>query len=217
MMKRERTTRNEILNLLKKEGKMTAAQVGDTLGLTAMGARQHLMALERDEMVASEFVRQKAGRPALYFKLADKAAGCFPQEYSNLVLSLLKNLEELEGRDKVEQLLTYRREKLKQEYGDLINGLDLKKKVELLANLRDEGGYMAEMDEEKNELILKEHNCPIHNVAKEYPEVCQIELDLFMELLGGDVERIEHLMNGHNACVYKITNGKSNQNNEKKK
>ena len=89
----------------------------------------------------------------------------------------------------------------------------MKEKVEILTKLRDEGGYMAEMKESDDELLLKEHNCPIHNVAKEFPEVCHLELKLFQELLGDSVERLEHQMNGKNACVYKI----SKNNNHKKK
>jgi len=203
-MKEERSTRLQILNLLKKNGKMTARQVGEILGFTTMGARQHLIALEKDSYIASEFVRQKAGRPALFFKLSEKSNLFFPQSYSNFTVDLLRNLEELDGRDKIGKVLNHRREKLFQKYGVLLNGDDLKKKVEVLVQLREEEGYMTELEEEEDYFIFKEHNCPIHCVAENYPEVCRNELELFRQLLNCPVERLEHLVQTEMACIYRI-------------
>ncbi len=207
-MKRDRSTRYEILNLLKKNGRMTAKQVGDELGLTAMGARQHLMSLERDSLVSSEFVRQKAGRPALYFALTNNSEKFFPQQYSSLAVGILRNLEEMEGREKIGELLKHRRVKLEKLYKEELNGADIKDQVQKLAQMRDESGYMAEVEEREDGIYLKEYNCPIHDVAKEYPEVCNLELELFQDLIDGNVERVEHLIKGKSACVYKILDTK---------
>ncbi|MBN2326634.1 MAG: transcriptional regulator [Candidatus Omnitrophica bacterium] len=208
-MKNEKPTRLHILCLLKKNGRMTSKQVGDIIGVTSMGARQHLTAMERDGLVASEFVRQKAGRPALYFKLTEKADHYFPQRYGPLAMDILKGVEELKGRDTVEKVLQRRRENLRQNYFAALNNndmnkADLKEKVKKLAEMRDDDGYMTEMEEDEDALLLREHNCPIHAVAKEYHEVCQHELDLFEEILGAPVERVEHMVKGERSCVYKI-------------
>ncbi len=213
-MKNERPTRLHILSLLKKNGRMTSKQVGDLVGVTSMGARQHLTAMEKDGLIASEFVRQKAGRPALYFKLTEKANSYFPQSYGPLALDLLRGMEDLEGRDKVELVLQRRREKLRQQYNSALNtngmnGSELKDKVAKLADLRDKDGYMTEMEEKGTELFLTEHNCPIHSIAREFGEVCQHELDLFKDVLNAPVERVEHMVKGEHSCVYKISlNGK---------
>ncbi|MGC9328302.1 MAG: helix-turn-helix transcriptional regulator [Candidatus Hinthialibacter sp.] len=209
-MKNEKPTRLHILFLLKKNGRMTSKQVGDIIGVTSMGARQHLTAMERDGLVASEFVRQKAGRPALYFRLTEKADHYFPQRYGPLAMDILKGMEELQGRNTVEKVLKRRREKLRENYLSALNSngagqSDLKDKVKTLASIRDDDGYMAEMEESEDALFLKEFNCPIHAVAQEYQEVCQHELELFQEILGVQVERIEHMVKGERSCIYKIT------------
>jgi len=119
-------------------------------------------------------------------------------------VDLLRNLEELDGRDKIGKVLNHRREKLFQKYGVLLNGDDLKKKVEVLVQLREEEGYMTELEEEEDYFIFKEHNCPIHCVAENYPEVCRNELELFRQLLNCPVERLEHLVQTEMACIYRI-------------
>lgn len=208
-MKNDRPTRLHILSLLKKNGQMTSKQVGDIIGVTSMGARQHLTAMEKDGLVDSEFVRQKAGRPALYFKLTDKANSYFPQRYGPLAMDILKNMEDMEGRDTVEKILERRRDNLKQNYCSSIskNGTtsaDLKERVQKLADLRDNDGYMTEMEEKEGEFLIIEHNCPIQIIAKEYNEVCQHELELFKDVLNAPVERVEHMVKGERSCVYRV-------------
>ncbi len=207
-MKRERPARMEILEILKKKGRMTARQIGESLGITPMGARQHLIAMEKDNLVVSQFVRQRAGRPTLFYELSPDAQNYFPQNYISLVLNLLKGLEELEGRAKVDEVLQLRRKKLIEEYLPQMDGLSVEERVRVLAEMRENEGYMAEVEERDGEILLKEHNCPIQSVAKEYPEVCLMELELFKQLLDAPVEREEHLVNNQHACIYRISKKK---------
>lgn len=203
-----------ILCLLKKNGSMSAKQVGDFLGVTPMGARQHLVAMEQEGLLQSEFIRQKAGRPSLFFTLTDKANQFFPQHYNDLVVTLLQSVEEMEGRDKVSQLLEIRREKLRAQYAETMNGDGPRDRVRTLARLRDIDGYMADIREEGEGYELIEHNCPIAHVAREYPEVCSSELELFQDLLGLKVERVNHRLDGSHVCIYRIidSNGSKTQN-----
>lgn len=207
----QRPTRMTILCLLKKNGKMTAKQIGELLGVTAMGARQHLTAMEKEGILESEFIRQKAGRPALYFHLAQQSEKFFPQQYNDLIVSLLKTMEEMDGRDKIGQLLEIRRQKLKEQYEGNMNGDATPDRIKTLADLRDGDGYMADLSENPEQFELVEHNCPIAQVAREFPEVCQQELELFKELIGLPVERVHHMMDGGHACVYKIIKTKNKE------
>ena len=47
-------TRAAIVRLLKTEGPMDSAQLAERLGLTAMGVRQHLYALQSEKFVIAE-------------------------------------------------------------------------------------------------------------------------------------------------------------------
>ncbi|MBI1387380.1 MAG: winged helix-turn-helix transcriptional regulator [bacterium] len=209
-MANERPTRMTILCLLKKNGKMTAKQVGEALGVTSMGARQHLTAMEKEGVLDSEFVRQKAGRPALYFKLTPRSDKFFPQQYNDLIINLLRTMEEMDGRDKIGQLLDQRRKKLKTQYESRMNGGGTDERIQTLSQLRDQEGYMTNLSDRDGSFEFVEHNCPISRVAHEYPEICQQELALFRELIGLQVERVDHMIDGGHACVYKFVKGNGN-------
>ncbi|MFB3785634.1 MAG: helix-turn-helix transcriptional regulator [bacterium] len=204
MIRNDRPTRLQILALLKKNNRMTSKQVGDILGVTPMGARQHLTAMEKDGLVASEFVRQKAGRPALYFRLTSQSDCYFPQNYEPMALEILKGMENLQGREKIIEVFKLRKEKLVNDYKAALEKSDLKGSVQKLAEIRDLEGYMAELEENEAAFLLTEHNCPIQSIAKEYNELCQQELQIFKDVLNVPVERVRHMVKGENACVYKI-------------
>ena len=86
-----------------------------------------------------------------------------------------------------------------------------------MAEIRDLEGYMAELEENEAAFVLTEHNCPIHSIAKEYNELCQHELQIFKDVLNVPVERIQHMVKGENACVYKITPDTQDNGNGKNK
>ena len=59
-------------------------------------------------------------------------------------------------------------------------------------------------------IVIKEHNCPIEQVATKYQHACQCELQLFESLLGdAEVSRTECLAKGGQRCTYSIKNKKA--------
>ena len=59
------TTRQRILEHLQRHGQGTVKDLGQTLGLTSTGIRQHLTVLERDGLVLAREERGRVGRPTL--------------------------------------------------------------------------------------------------------------------------------------------------------
>lgn len=74
-------TNRQILGLLKEQGALTAKAVADALGLTSMGARQHLQTLTTDSLVKYHDVKAKVGRPARYWHLSAKGHAQFPNHH----------------------------------------------------------------------------------------------------------------------------------------
>lgn len=207
MPSRKQPTWLRILEELRRHGGQSATQLGKSLGMSAMGARQHLLRLESDGLVLSRFEKRPTGRPTLLFELSEEASRHFPQSYDRFAESLLRDIEEAGGREKVVELFSRRRERLEEVYREkLANATDPRERAKIIAELRDTEGYMAEADVlEDGTTRLVEHNCPIATVAKAYPEVCQAELELFQNLCEGDVRRTEHIVQGHHSCVYYLS------------
>lgn len=64
-----RSTKSEILALLKRNDGSTVDQLASSLSLAPMTVRQHLTALERDVLVRAEEVRRHTGRPHYRYRL----------------------------------------------------------------------------------------------------------------------------------------------------
>ncbi|MHC5021520.1 MAG: helix-turn-helix transcriptional regulator [Planctomycetota bacterium] len=197
-------TRQTILDLLKRRGQATARELAAVLKVTAPAVRQHLTALERDGLVAANPVKRPMGRPVRVYALAPAAAPHFPTAYGPLALDLLRLLKKTSGAKAVEKILTKRRKQLLASYRKRLRTAK-GSKLEILAKIRDEEGYVAELsptDAAPGGSELVEHHCPIRGVADEFPEVCRQEQLLFEEVLGKKVERLEHMVDGGLRCRY---------------
>src|SRR2546429_9984643 len=76
-----RSTRMEVLELLRRKQAASAEAVSAELGITPNAVRQHLINLKRAGLVKSEPVRHKRGRPQLMLSLPEKADASFPKRY----------------------------------------------------------------------------------------------------------------------------------------
>jgi predicted ArsR family transcriptional regulator len=200
------TTRDEILLLFKTRGALPVSVLAEKLGITEMAVRRHIQTLERDHYIGTELVRQAMGRPTTLYFLTEKGHNLFPRNYSDLAIDFLKDIEDLEGIEKVDLLFERREERLTRSYTKRMMGLSFEERIEELAKIQNSKGYMAkwEKDEEGNFIII-EDNCPISEIAKEYNKACACELSLFQKLLGTNkVERTQCLAKGGERCVYSI-------------
>ncbi|PYZ92917.1 ArsR family transcriptional regulator [Salipaludibacillus keqinensis] len=201
------STRDQILSLLKKKKQMTVSSMAKELAITEMAVRRHLNTLERDHIVETSLLRQAMGRPTNVYQLSAEGQELFPRNYRDLTIELLRNIQEIEGLEKVQELFDQRKEKMRLRYEKRMFLKDFDSRVHELQTIQNEQGYMVEV--EKNEdgtYTFKEYNCPIAEVAKEFPVVCKAEMELFKDLLKTAHVDCQTCMatgqEGH--CCYKI-------------
>ena len=190
--------RPAILDLLKTSGGANAPALAKQLGINTTAARQQLAVLQREGLVQARVERRKIGRPTHLYTLTEKAEALFPQAYGPFALTILRQLRESDGEAKIEKLLEQRTNELLKEYRRRTAGMTPVQKLQELARIRGEEGYMARCTGGR----LAEHHCPIAAIAKEFPQVCRFEKRLFEALLGDRLERTEHIASGGAACVY---------------
>ncbi|WP_419393847.1 helix-turn-helix transcriptional regulator [Cytobacillus praedii] len=179
------STRDKILELLKKETILTVSELSKSLGITEMAIRKHLHILERDSFLVINEVRQPMGRPIQVYSLSPKAGELFPSSYENLTVEFLHDLKELHGEEIIDYLLEKRSERLKNSYKQNMQNKNFEEKIEELKNIQIKKGYMADVTKIDNETYeLVEYNCPIYTVAKEYKKACSCETEMFKDVLG---------------------------------
>jgi predicted ArsR family transcriptional regulator len=201
-------TRRRIVKLLKTEGALDSAQLARKLQVTPMAVRLHLYALQRQKLVTAEEHRGPVGRPAKHWRLTRDADRLFPDAYAELNVSLIGALKDEFGARGIDRLLQARLTKQRADYALRIPpAAPLEKKLQQLARVRSEEGYMAEVRPDgRAGFLFIENHCPICAAATICQGFCATELDLFRAVLGPGVlvERAEHIISGDRRCAYRI-------------
>ncbi len=199
-------TRQQILDLLRRNGQMTANELSEALGIGAVGIRQHLALLERDNLVYTSGVRRGIGRPSHLYALTSAAETLFPRRYDRLAMDALTFVEAQGGQPALDQLFSTRRQQMMNQYAPRLAGKNQAEQVAELATILSEQGYMCEWQQlDDGSFLLIEHNCPVDCVARDYRQACAHEVILYQELLGGVVSQEETISAGANCCRYRIT------------
>ena len=205
----ESKTRRAIVKLLKTEGALDSARLAKKLRVTPMAVRQHLYALQKEKMVNAEERPVPLGRPAKFWKLTREADRLFPDAYAELSVALLDAVGETFGSSGVDRLLHTRLARQKRDYAVRIDrDAPLSKKLQQLAKIRSEEGYMAEVHAEgPKAFVFLENHCPICAAATACQGLCATEIELFQSVLGPGVtiSRTEHIIGGERRCAYRMT------------
>ncbi len=163
----ETRSREAILDMLKRRGPLTATEIAETLALTAMAVRQHLYGLQAEALVAYSEQARPIGRPAKLWRLTGASDRLFPDAHADLSVELIKGVKEAFGAQGMEQLLAIRTRDQIDAYRRRIGGQrSLARRLEALAQIRSEEGYMAEVCKaEDGAFLLIENHCPVQAAA----------------------------------------------------
>ncbi len=200
-------TVDRILQIVKRDGSVTAKQLSSELGMTTMGARQHLQGLEDEDILSTHDVKVKVGRPTRHWALTQKGHEQFADRHGELTVQFIEAVEHIFGKEGLEKVTSEREKLTLQNYRQHLASCDsLESKLQKLVSLREQEGYMAELEQDEYGFILIENHCPICKAATRCPSLCQSELNVFQTLLGSEtcIERTEHIISGQRRCIYRI-------------
>lgn len=190
-----------VLETLAAAGPSSARDLAEALDITPVAIRQHLGRLAEAGMVVDVDTAGGIGRPARRWQVTAGADASLPDAHADLSAELLRGLER-EGL--VQPILERRLQEQLRRYRPRVEG-DLLAKVEALAAIRTEEGYLARAwTEDDGTVVLAENHCPLQCAVGACLGLCSSELDLFRELVGStvQVERTEHLAAGDRRCLY---------------
>ncbi len=202
-------SKKELLNLIKRKGKLTVDEAVESTELAKTSLREHFLQLERDGYIERDYVRSGPGRPSLEYQLTQKGNSLFPSYESALIKELLNFLKSKDDEETIKEFFKSfwedRVEKARYRM-DQSSETDLASRVEALTHMLEEEGFMPEfnLDEESQALTIKECNCPFSEVVKETRLPCELEAMFFKELFNEDAERTSHIAEGDFSCTYNI-------------
>ncbi|PMH46254.1 transcriptional regulator [Vibrio sp. 10N.286.49.B3] len=201
-------TTQKIIQIIKRNGEVTARELAEQFDMTTMGARQHLQTLQDDGILDFHDIKVKVGRPTRHWCLTEKGHQQFSDRHGELTIQIMSAVEELFGCEGMEKVAAERESNTLISYqATLENCHSLEEKLHALTQLRRDEGYMAELQANANGYLFIENHCPICKAATHCPSLCQSELSVFQQLLAtyANVAREEHIILGQRRCTYRIT------------
>ena len=199
---------DRILFSLKTTGPKAIGDLGAELAITAEAARPPLVRLREQGLVETSEERQPKGRPKKLWSLTETGHARFPDRHGQLTIDLIGTVRATFGEEGLEKLIAAREADTLAVYLEALNGTKtLAEKVERLAAIRSNEGYMAEWNHEADgSLTLIENHCPICAAAATCQKFCRAELEIFDTVLGPDckVERTEYILANARRCAYRV-------------
>lgn len=186
------TTRQRILNHLKKTRSASAREIARALNLSAPNVRHHLGVLSADGRVESAAFpkREQRGRPEKSYSLSQAALG---DNLSALTEALLA-----EAGSKVDWEAVARRLVGAADVSQLPAAARLRALVEKLNGMHYQSRWEAGADGPR----VLFGRCPYAAVIERHPELCQMDVQVLENFLGSGVRQLAKIEKGMGMCVF---------------
>ena len=214
------STRERVLAIVLEHGPIAAADVGKKLGLTAAAVRRHLDQLSADSIIEVKRIAGRAagaGRPARCYVVSREGQTHIGNDYLNIASAALRQLKQVVGDDAVQEFAARRFENMAERYRpDVEAAHTLEKKVDVLMDALNRDGFVASTrhiaqnhpNPAMHSTQICQGHCPIQDLAREFPEFCEQEAEVFAELLGVDVRRLSTMAAGGHVCTTHVPVGR---------
>lgn len=219
------STRDRVLQVVLTQGPVSAARVGEVLGLTAAAVRRHLDVLSEEGAVEVKLVsgNRGAGRPSRRYVVSRAGQSRLGNDYLEVAAQALNRLNEVGGSEAVRSVARDRFVAVEDRYREAIGTTsNLKDRTTALARVLDDEGFAASVRTVgqpagvsgrttlKAAQICQGH-CPLQDLAADFPEFCEEETELFARLLGVDVRRLSTLPTGGHVCTTHVPLGRDTE------
>lgn len=197
-------TRQDILDYLRRHTEATVKELGEHLGLTSTGIRQHLTVLERDGLVGAREERGHVGRPALVYRLTPGGDSLYPKKYDELANALVEEARQLLGPDALQQLMKNVAGRFSAPYMARLEGRPVRERLEAVSEIILERGNVAQTSWSGDDLLIQKHTCEFWNVATQNSAVCALDVEFVRQLAGCDARLSTSLLRGDDCCTFRI-------------
>jgi predicted ArsR family transcriptional regulator len=201
-------SQRHLLDLLKRRGPSTLAELERVSGLARESVRDHLRSLAALGLVErSEVRRAGPGRPPLEYRLSARGESLFPRREGELLAELAAFLLAEGGEEQLARFFAARTEARRGPLQARVAGLAGIERVREVARILDEQGFLAEVEElpgGNGACRLRLCHCPLADLVRVSRLPCRAELALVGELLGEAPRREEFMPEGAICCTYQL-------------
>jgi predicted ArsR family transcriptional regulator len=93
-------------------------------------------------------------------------------------------------------------------YANSVRAELLQERVQELAEALSARGVLTEVSVETEDdvIVLHAYNCPYHDLAQDYRDICEMDEELLQKVLGSEVNLTACIMDGHHGCRFVVRN-----------
>jgi DeoR family transcriptional regulator, suf operon transcriptional repressor len=207
------STRQTILEILRRRKHATVEELTNELGLAAATVRRHLDILMRDNYVSVSQKRRDIGRPHYVFSITDAGDDLFPRRYVRLTNRILDELVSLDNKDTKGKsgvalagiVFEKMADHVADTYAGQISGKKLADRLDQVIKILAGEGMFFEWRRAEDGYLLLGQGCPCPRIADIHNEVCVHDQRLLSRLLEADVEPVTLGRESENSiCAYLV-------------
>jgi len=194
-----------LLDLIRRYGPLTIAEIAGRLGVTATAVRNRLTRLTGSGLVERRAEHGGRGRPKHTYRASIAAQKLLGQNYADLAVILWDEMMRTVEDRKLRRVLFGRiTERLAEVYRAHVTGVEWERRlVELGAILHDRGIETEVTRGDGGSLpVLKQHSCPYYELAEVDRAVCAMERKMFEKVLGRGLRLSQCRLDGHRSCDF---------------
>lgn len=193
-----------LLDLIRRHGPLTVAEMGKTLGVTATAIRNRLTRLVGSGMVERRAEPGARGRPRHTYRASVEAHKRLGQNYADLAVALWGELMQSVEDRKLRRLLFGRvTDRLADQYRGQVRGDEWQGRMVQLGSILHDRGIEAEVTDGGGALpILRQHSCPYFALAEVDRAVCAMERKMFEKVLGHGLRLSHCRLDGDRSCDF---------------
>jgi predicted ArsR family transcriptional regulator len=196
------TSDTGLLDLLRKHGPLSVAQLTAAMEVTATAVRQRLTRLLAQGDVEREVQRISRGRPVHRYQLTEKGRRRAGANFADLAMALWQEIREIKDPDVRRGLLQRIGGRLATLYASRVNGSNLEERLESLAAVFRERQIPFDVERRNDLPLLQARACPYPDLAEQDRTVCSMERLMFSELVGENLRLTNCRLDGHNCCTF---------------
>jgi len=194
-----------LLDILRKAGPCSVAQLAAAMEVTATAVRQRLMRLLSRGDIERAIERASRGRPIHRYGLTERGRRRAGANFADLAIALWEEIREIKDPEVRRGLLGRISGRMAALYATQIRGSTLDERMESLAVLFRERQIPFDVDRSRDLPVLHARACPYPELAERDRSVCAMEKNLFSELLGENVRLSNCRLDGHACCTFEPT------------
>lgn len=201
-------SRQRILEHLKRHGSSTIPAIAADVDLNVETVRDHLKALVDQGLVQRDGTRSRGpGRPEIVYGPTDAAEALFPNRQGELLEELAAFLENAGEGALVERFFAQYVARRRAAALPRVEDLEGRERIEEVARILSEEGFMAEVEEAGAQPVLRLCHCPMRQLVSATRVPCRAEMGFVRELLGERLARVGYIPSGDAACRYAVGQG----------